>query len=248
MPKRAWGIDVSGHRGFPEWEKVKAAGASFGIAKCTDGSVFVDGTYQHNKENCRRNGLVFGGFHYFQPTVEAEPQAENFLKWLDLQPGDFPPIVDMEEKSDGIYLDGLIRLQQMCLIIEQETKMKPIIYTGNGYWTGVKIKYNLLKLNWASDCPLWIAMYPGAGADGDDAQPTLPSDWDKWLLWQCSEKGSVPGVNGGQPPVDMNWFNGSEEELKAWIQSVNPKSKWRKVNELFRQGKIAEAIYESQRK
>jgi lysozyme len=60
--------------------------------------------------------------------------------------------------------------------------------------------------------PLWIANYTTA------AQPAIPSGWQQtgWKFWQYSDSGSVAGVDGA---VDMDHYNGSEADLRAWAPS-----------------------------
>jgi GH25 family lysozyme M1 (1,4-beta-N-acetylmuramidase) len=46
------------------------------------------------------------------------------------------------------------------------------------------------------------------------ASPSIPAGWSGWTFWQHSDAGRVPGIGGD---VDLNWFNGSEAELQAFI-------------------------------
>ena len=61
--------------------------------------------------------------------------------------------------------------------------------------------------------PLWIANY-------GVSKPYVPADnWggQSWTIWQFSASGEVPGVNDGEPPVDLNIFNGTRQDLKDWL-------------------------------
>ena len=57
--------------------------------------------------------------------------------------------------------------------------------------------------DWARDYPLWMARYTSLWPS-----PIYP--WAGWDFWQYSDSGKIPGV---KTHVDLNWFNGSEEEL-----------------------------------
>jgi lysozyme len=54
--------------------------------------------------------------------------------------------------------------------------------------------------------PLWIAEY-------GISVPKI-SPWGKWTFWQYENGGSIPGIT---TPVDLDWFNGSLEDLQAFI-------------------------------
>jgi len=240
MARNAWGPDVSFWKDTIDWKQVAAAGASFGIAKCTDGFGYVDSQWAANREGIKKAGLVRGGFHYFQATDDPVRQATDFIRVLQLEPGDFPPIIDVEEKADINYPDGVHNLKTFVDTVEILSAMKPIIYTGISYWSEF---HNFVPPLWCKEYPLWISL----PSDGD-APSQLAQGWNEWMLWQSSWTGRVPGIQNGQGDVDMNWFNGTAEDLAAWIAKVNPKKPsgrdWRLVGDLFRQGKIAEALAE----
>jgi hypothetical protein len=43
--------------------------------------------------------------------------------------------------------------------------------------------------------------------------PSLPHGWDEWTFWQYSDHGQVPGIDAA---TDLDWFNGSYEDLLAY--------------------------------
>ena len=43
-------------------------------------------------------------------------------------------------------------------------------------------------------------------------KPVLQPSWTKYWLWQYSERGRLPGTDG---LVDLNYFAGTSEQLKA---------------------------------
>jgi GH25 family lysozyme M1 (1,4-beta-N-acetylmuramidase) len=38
-------------------------------------------------------------------------------------------------------------------------------------------------------------------------EPTLPDPWEDWSIWQYTNEGRVPGIQGN---VDLNWFKKGE--------------------------------------
>jgi hypothetical protein len=60
---------------------------------------------------------------------------------------------------------------------------------------------------------LWLAQYGPAAV--------LPPGWDRYWLWQYSDRGEVPGIT---PPTDVNAYDGPVAELLAgWAGSAVPK-------------------------
>jgi hypothetical protein len=49
----------------------------------------------------------------------------------------------------------------------------------------------------------------------------MPGGWGDWVVWQTSSKGKVPGIGGN---VDLDTFNGSVDDLYAYVgyAGVNP--------------------------
>src|SRR5262249_29965707 len=57
--------------------------------------------------------------------------------------------------------------------------------------------------------PLWVANYTSGC-------PKIPAPWTNWVFWQYSESGTTPGLTHA---VDMDVFNGTFEQLKAFANS-----------------------------
>src|SRR5579863_2257526 len=101
---RAKGIDVSNWNGTISWTKVAHAGYRFAIAKATEATNFEDSTYAANRSGSEAAGLVFGAYHFARPsgsslaavTKSAVAQADYFLAFATPQPGELPPVLDLE--------------------------------------------------------------------------------------------------------------------------------------------------------
>jgi hypothetical protein len=61
--------------------------------------------------------------------------------------------------------------------------------------------------------PLWVANY-GVSC------PSLPSVWSGWRFWQYAETGRVAGVSGDS---DVNVWNGTLDELRAFAGATTPR-------------------------
>jgi lysozyme len=194
-----YGIDVSHHQGNINWSKLKQGKngeppITFVYIKATEGSSHSDKRFETNWKEAKRHGFIRGAYHYFSTESPGDKQARLFISRVKLEPGDLPPVVDVEDepKNAAAYRE---ELKKFVTALEQHYGVKPVIYTYK--------KFHERHINNAhfKDYPLWIARY-NANDPGIDC---------KWIMWQCSEKGKLPGI---REKVDINVLNGSMEELE----------------------------------
>jgi lysozyme len=194
------GIDVSHHQGSIDWKAVKKSGIGFAFIKATEGGTVVDSMYAGNWLAMKEAGIVRGAYHFFRAAQDPGRQARNFLKVVMLEPGDLPPVLDLEI-DDHIPKGAVIdRALAWLEAVEGELKRRPLIYTGPAFMNG-------LRTEKFGGYPLWIANY---GVQ----TPKIPFGWKEWSFWQYSETGSVKGIKGS---VDCNRFNGDRKALVEFI-------------------------------
>ena len=194
-----YGIDVSHHQGEINWKRLKSGTPdeppiSFAYIKATEGSSHCDKHFAKNWNAAKSNGFVRGAYHYFGTKSSGESQAAMFISKVKLEKGDLPPMVDVEDEPQDLALYRE-ELKKFLSIVGEHYKVKPIIYTYKKFHTR-----HIDNIHFA-DYPLWIARY-------NVNDPGIES---KWILWQCSEKGKLPGI---REKVDINVLNGSMEELE----------------------------------
>jgi lysozyme len=205
------GIDVSRWQGNINWAQVAASGQRFAFIKATEGSSLVDPFFSKNWAAAKSSGLLRGAYHFFRPLQDARRQVELFLQTAQLEDGDFDPVLDLEVNENLRATTLIQRVEIWVCEIEKATGRKAIIYSGvaflNDYFT---IPAGGPPL-WAKDHLLWIANYLPPTA----TQPNMPVGWSRWTFWQHSQTGRISGLTGN---VDLNWFNGSEQDLHdlAW--------------------------------
>lgn len=197
------GIDISHYQGTIDWKQLKNANldgdpVSFVIIKATEGTDFIDDSFNKNLKEAKENGLICGAYHFFLPSESAEKQAKYFLEQVKLEPGDFPPVLDIEHKGD--LSDQQIRDAALMWlkIVEKQYKVKPIIYTNYNF----KMKY--LNDSVLDAYPYWIAHY---------YVDTLKYKGN-WKLWQYTDNGNLEGVGG---TVDFDLYNGSMYDLHKFL-------------------------------
>ncbi len=214
------GIDVSRYQPKVDWAKVKAAGIALAVPKASQ-SNWADPMFASHWAGAKSAGLLRGAYHFFVPDMDPLKQAAAYLKALGSDPGDLPPVLDVEAKTTNpaqLAKDA----EKWLAEVEKQLGKRAVIYTAAWYWNSTMLiggKYPA----WASERPLWVAAYPvkdGTPTLEQLAQgkykPLLPKGWDKCAFWQYSERGRVDGVanTDGKPAnVDLNVFEGTLEDL-----------------------------------
>jgi lysozyme len=193
------GVDLSNWQGKVDFAQLKGAGTDYVFIKASQGSTVADPDYRANIQAARAAGLAAGSYHYYVTSDTPQAQFANFSAQVSsLQPGDLPPVVDIEKLNGNSSAELAAALKQFLGLVEQRYGVKPIIYSGESFAN----QY----LSGFSAYPLWLAEYSRA------AQPQLPLDWTTWTFWQYNRAGRVAGVEG---VVDLDRFNGTAEQFEA---------------------------------
>lgn len=194
------GIDISEYQGAIVWDSVRVIANEFPIrfvfVRATVGMDRPDKMFKQNWAALKSKSYVRGAYHYFRPDENSTLQAALFIKNVQLQKGDFPPVLDIEQLPKTQSLKQLkVGIKNWLLLVEAHYGVQPIIYSGEKYYT------DFLKEDFPT-YTFWIANY-------NFFVENLKSDW---RFWQFTEKGTANGISGY---VDVNVFNGSETELQA---------------------------------
>lgn len=182
------GIDVSENNGQVDWARLAQAGFTFAYARATLGRESNDPAFETNRKGARAHGLRFGAYHLPYPgNSSAQQQAAHFLSVAKPRPGDLLPAIDVENKTPPDTAEGKFSRDELVAwlrawlnAVEAKIGAKPVIYTNPGWWS------SRLKNADLSGHPLWLAHYT-------EHDPTIPSPWKKYAIWQHSQSGSVGG-------------------------------------------------------
>src|SRR5689334_394117 len=95
------GIDVSRYQQFIDWDNVKQMQVEnvkidFAFIKATEGVNNVDPFFQRNWKKAKDAGVPRGAYHFFIATRSGKSQAENFIKKVEVEADDLPPVVYVE--------------------------------------------------------------------------------------------------------------------------------------------------------
>jgi lysozyme len=199
------GIDVSYYQGTINWTNVKNAGIVYGIARVSDGTGYIDSQFAANWQGMKNAGIIRAAYQYFRPNQSASAQATLFVQKIQaaggFQTGDLPGVIDFETMGAVSSSTAATAVSTWLTQVKAATGRIPIIYTGSYFWdsSGLGTGY--------TGYPLWTAHYTSATC------PLVPNAWSAWKFWQYSDSGSVSGISGN---VDMDRWNGTLAELKAF--------------------------------
>ncbi|MFL5961008.1 MAG: GH25 family lysozyme [Gaiellaceae bacterium] len=211
---RAKGLDVSNWNGAIKWSKVAAAGYGFAFGKATEGTAYTDATYTTNRNGSEAAGLVFGAYHFARPTgknmaaatASAIAQANHYLAVAGPQPGELPPVLDLE--STGALHQTLLLTWTLAWLqqIRARLGVEPFLYTSPNFW---KLQLGNSTAAAAAGTELWIAHWTSA------SRPLVPAqNWDGkgWTFWQWTNCVAVPGI---KHCADGDRMNGSRPASAA---------------------------------
>ena len=196
---KAWGIDVSHYQDDIDWNAVKNQGVTFAILKIgeyreSSGRIIQDPKFERNYEECKRLGILVGGYFYsyaFDPQ-EASHEAAACLSIIGTRKFEMPIFLDIEDKviTNAIAIgktnpanitNGAITF---CNIIIQ-----------NGHQAGVYASKNFfnnyLYTSLLENYDIWLAHYTGSTNYNG-----------KFDIWQYTSLGTLSGIRGA---VDLNW-------------------------------------------
>lgn len=196
------GIDVSGHSGTVDWQKVRAEGHHFAFVKATEGVDLKDPAFDEHWPALKRAGLLRGAYHFYVTEDDPEEMARFFIDHVELEPGDLAPVVDVELLGHGTRPGLSDRLRTFLGLLEDHYGVKPILYTGARFWNE-HIEGDF------SEHPLWVAEY-------EVDEPVLPNGWDTWHLWQYEGDADVPGVEKG---ADLTRVNRKADLTELFVPS-----------------------------
>jgi lysozyme len=188
------GIDVSRYQQLIAWDavkemRVKNISIKFAFIKATEGIGNADPQFRRNWKRSKDAGVIRGAYHFFIASKDGMMQAQNFIETVDLQPGDLPPVLDIEQLNGATGAALKKEVKQWLLTIENYYGVTPIIYTNVDF-------YKQYLGSEFDKYMLWAAHYY------EYNQPRIGRNWS---FWQHSDEGRVNGIVS---KVDFNVFNG----------------------------------------
>lgn len=192
-----YGMDVSKYQERINWKEVASMNVQnisiqFAFIKATEGKYLKDKRFHQNWKEAKANGIVRGAYHYYLPDGNPKQQAKNFNESVRLEPGDLPPVIDIETRGIGIHKIFIKNIKTFIDELSKNCNCKPIIYSYDAF-------YNDYLQGQFNDYPLWIARYG----------PDKPMN-SLFKFWQFTDRARIDGIG---TKVDMNVFAGDSSEF-----------------------------------
>lgn len=201
-------IDVSRYQGVIDWAQA-APHIEGAFIKCsgeeTQGTEpFQDSKFVRNWTEAQKAGVRRGPYHFSDGGFDSGSGYTEALFFIGAVQkaggwGEFRPVIDVEWPPQSGSLYDITQLIECVDEVWESCGKAPIIYTGRWYWAEIEGS----DFKWLGECPLWIASYTRE-------PPAAPRPWHSAALWQYTDKGSVPGIDG---PVDLNRLMGPIEDI-----------------------------------
>ena len=192
------GVDVSAFQGKIDWKKVKQSGIDFAIIRLgyrgyESGKLVEDEYAKDNLKGAAEAGLRVGAYFFSQALSiqETDEEIRYMLKILGDTKLDMPVVLDWEipantARTRNMDRQTLTDIQRHFCGQMRDRGYQPMIYFN---WHQSEHLYTLHDLE---EYPFWLALY----------QDRMTYPW-KVEMWQYTDKGRVPGINGN---VDLNVY------------------------------------------
>lgn len=206
--KMLHGFDISSNNhpgGAPiDWKLVGRCSWDFAVIKATEGGHYVNPYFKNDVQGARDAGLEVAFYDFNRPSGgSGQDDAKHFIDVAgpliqqgtvlaaDMEDTDVPAGADLY----AYYMDHVNNVLGMV-------GFREMLYSGDWYLK----PHNLENHDDVAQSGLWYASY-------GVALPPLPTPWTFMAVWQYTDKGVVPGIQGN---VDLNFFNGDRAMFRRY--------------------------------
>jgi lysozyme len=219
MKTEMW-VDISWWQGNIDWLALKNEVAGV-IIKASEAN-FKDKKFDEYRKAARRVGLKIQYYHFYREWVQGGVQALYFWSLIKDDPGDLPPVLDLESIGTAAPANVASSARAFVQTLQIASGKKPWIYTGAGFmqkllagcWTSSSRER---RVGWMRDYPLWLAqyrwgyakdfitnyLYYEALALNLASKPKAPFPWLDVAAWQWTGNGRVLGIHTS---ADVNTY------------------------------------------
>ena len=185
------GIDVSSHQGEIDWQTVAASGVEFAIIRLgyrgyESGTLHADAFSRLNLAGAKEAGLKVGAYFFSQAIDSGEAVAEAVyaLEILDGISLDLPLVFDWEYISETARTGSVDRSTLTAATVAFCQAVEAAGYRPMVYFNTSQGRFRL-DLEQLGEYPWWLAKY------NTDTELFCRVD-----LWQYTDQGTVPGIQG----------------------------------------------------
>ncbi len=200
-----------------DFNKMKSEGVRGVIIRAGQNS-WPDVEFKTSWENAKLAGLPRGSYYYYdnnqKPSVQAKTWCDQFENG---DYGELPLWCDFEDRNNGKYFGWKFWYDFMENVKFLIPNARLGIYTGYYYWT--EFSPNIItqgsQARYFANYDLWIASY-------DTPAPRIPKLFTTYKMWQFSDLGDGYKYGVESKELDMNYFNGTEEEWLTYSNQTTP--------------------------
>lgn len=201
-----YGIDVSNWQKDVEWAGIFTDSVphpiTFVFVKATQGSNLVDAHFAQNWEQAQKHKFKVGAYHFYRYKDDPVEQAQHYIRNVSLKKGNLLPVVDVELDCKDCTEPGLppaqmiANLKKYIATIEAHYKVKPLIYTYEGFY------HQYLKGHFPEHL-YWMAYYKSQPPVEMSLHSKQNVQNKQIVCWQFTDSGNVRGIRGS---VDMSFL------------------------------------------
>jgi len=182
---------------------------------------YQDPWFSYYFQEAARIGRIRLPYHVLYPGESPVTQMDNFFRILgEIDFATVPLVLDLEIDHGQTPARITATTAKSITIIASRTGCIPVIYSRAGWinqFLRVKdlppVYWWLAQYRYSWPYPLYTPEYP--------CPPTLPLGVSSWSFHQTSQRGQSIGTEAMRY-MDYNRFNGSDEDLKAFIGLPDP--------------------------
>lgn len=174
------------------------------IHKASQGTTVTDPAYASRRLAAKTAGLLWGAYHF---ATDEDPKAQ-LTHFLSCAKPDKDTLLALDFEPNKNNTMSLNQAHDFLFALEASLGRKAVLYSGN------LIKETLPGIDsFFGSHRLWLAEY------GPVAK--LPASWQSYWLWQFTGDGigpgphTMPGIPGSGGALDLNFYNGSPDQLAA---------------------------------
>lgn len=228
-------LDISFYQDNPDtkdrivdFTKMKSSGVS-GVIFRVGQATWEDKKFEEYWKNSEGKGLSRGAYWYYDNSVDPKVQARKCVSILHRLNSklEIPLFADFEDKRTTLPYHGWKKWYEFMEELKSVSNYDLGVYSNYYYWMENKPKGSeSFREKYFSTYPFWIAQYPFDKHMGEPAykEPNIPTNWKTWEFWQVSDRGDghFHGVESSR--VDINYFNGTQEEFnkKYGVEYIPP--------------------------
>lgn len=212
------GIDVSKWQGKINWQSVKSSSIDFAIIRigfrAENGKIYKDSYADYNIQQAQKAGILVGV--YFFSTAVSEEEAKEEAEWTTSAiagyPISYPVVYDCEGfNSSGSRMYGISKSKRTDIALAFLNSIKNAGYEAMIYSAKSELENSA---SWdtqrmENSYKVWVAQY----AQTTYPQKKSPDYSGKYVMWQYTNMGQVPGI-GGNTDLIVSYFTRSKAEPK----------------------------------